>query len=363
MPPYLIVGIDPGTTIGLASIDLSGSIIELFSGRHVGVEKTIEHLISVGHVSLVATDVSPVPDFVSKIASSLGAPVFPPKEPLPVSQKNEMTKEFNPGDVHQRDALAAALNAFQHYKNKFQKIESKGLGDDVKDLVLQGISIEAAAEFLSEEEPKPQPKKKKSHPQKKELSQEEQMLRNLRRQVELLKEKITQNEEKIKALNDQTTQAKRIYRLELHKDKEIGQREHVIRNLDSSLAKMKKKAGQIEEYRILWEKIGQKEIQPVGIFPKEYGGLTFLRRKIKKKDWNQLEKAEVVFIGDLKDREFLIKKGIRTADAAILRSLNDCYYVKEKDLTPIKKKGLQRDLEEIVIDYRLERESNPKGSS
>ncbi|MFC2154370.1 DUF460 domain-containing protein [Candidatus Altiarchaeota archaeon] len=362
MPKYILVGVDPGTTMGLASLDFKGNIVELFSSRHLGLEGAIEHLVSLGHVSLVATDVFPVPRFVSKVASTLGATVFYPDKSMSVKMKNELTSDFKEdvGDVHQRDALAAALNAYSNFKNKFQKIGAQGLGDEVKNLVLQGISVDAAIAFLSEEEEVP-PKKPKPIPIEREISEEERMLSSLKRHVKGLKEKIKRDDTEIKTLQDELAKVKNRYRVELRRDPEIREKEESIKNLESTLEKLKKKTNQIEHLQQLWTKAGSSEIYPVGVFPQVYNGLTLLKRRLKKRDWDNIKKVEIAFVDDPKDRDSLVRKGIKASESKALKQILECYYIPQKDLKKIRDKGLQRSLDEIVGDYRSEQ--NSKDSS
>ncbi len=100
---YLIVGIDPGTKTGIALIDLEGNILCLFSSKDMGLNNTIEYITSKGRPTIIASDVTPEPRFVSNVASKLGCPSFVPSEPLSVEEKNKMTKGYDVVDFHQRD--------------------------------------------------------------------------------------------------------------------------------------------------------------------------------------------------------------------------------------------------------------------
>jgi predicted RNase H-like nuclease (RuvC/YqgF family) len=66
---YLIVGVDPGTTKGIAALDFRGNVVGVLSGKEMGLDAVLEYLIGLGTVSVVATDVCPAPDFVLKVAS------------------------------------------------------------------------------------------------------------------------------------------------------------------------------------------------------------------------------------------------------------------------------------------------------
>ncbi len=56
---YAFVGIDPGTTIGEAMIDLEGKPIEVFSSKNYSLSDAIEKIIACGKPLIVASDVIP----------------------------------------------------------------------------------------------------------------------------------------------------------------------------------------------------------------------------------------------------------------------------------------------------------------
>ncbi len=159
---YVIVGVDPGMSTGIAVIDLMGNVLLAETRKGVDRGDIIDLISRIGHPILVATDVKPVPDFVKKLAAKLGVPVFEPPQSLSVAEKRRLLEAVSSAripleklDSHARDALAAALKALQHYSKKLSQIESyiEKLGIDVdvehvKALVIKGMTI---AEALEEE--------------------------------------------------------------------------------------------------------------------------------------------------------------------------------------------------------------------
>ena len=119
---HLIIGIDPGTTTGLAAVTLDGKVRHSESYRNAGADQILRTITSLGRPSLITSDVTPTPGSVLKIASSLGCAVFTLYEPLSVNEKNTLTSGYDTGDLHTRDALAAALNAYNKNKNKLNKM-------------------------------------------------------------------------------------------------------------------------------------------------------------------------------------------------------------------------------------------------
>jgi predicted RNase H-like nuclease (RuvC/YqgF family) len=72
---YIIVGIDPGTTIGVAIIDLEGKTIEVFSSKNYSCSDVIERIIARGNPLIVASDVTPTPSTVKRISRIFSSPV------------------------------------------------------------------------------------------------------------------------------------------------------------------------------------------------------------------------------------------------------------------------------------------------
>lgn len=120
-----IVGFDPGVTSGLAVISLGGEVLFLDSFRGKSINQISEEITKVAQPLIVATDVSPTPDSVVKLSRSFGAVLFEPTISLTVEEKQSMTSGISIKDIHQRDALAAALAAHRAYLPLIQKTKLK----------------------------------------------------------------------------------------------------------------------------------------------------------------------------------------------------------------------------------------------
>ncbi len=150
---YIIVGLDPGTTTGIAALNLSGDLVDLVSSRAMSSSDVIEWIAARGRPLVVATDVFPTPGAVEKVKRAFNAVLFSPGADMPGVEKIALGREVGYRNDHERDALAAALSAFKKYKNKFLQVEKKAPAeidpDEVKALVVRGYSIEnAVAEFI-----------------------------------------------------------------------------------------------------------------------------------------------------------------------------------------------------------------------
>jgi len=109
------VGIDPGTTVGIAILDLEGNVLDIFSARNFSLYDISEYISKFGYPAIIATDVSPPPATVEKLSHNYDARFFSPPQSLTVDEKNAATFGYKTENFHQRDALAAALKAFNHY--------------------------------------------------------------------------------------------------------------------------------------------------------------------------------------------------------------------------------------------------------
>ncbi|WP_286858291.1 DUF460 domain-containing protein, partial [Methanosaeta sp. UBA356] len=149
---YIIVGLDPGTTTGIAALNLRGELVDLISSRAMSSSDVIEWIAARGRSLIVATDVSPTPGAVEKVKRAFNAVLFSPGADMAGEEKIALGRELGYKNDHERDALAAALAAFRKYKNKFIQVEKKAPAevdpDEIKALVVRGYSIEnAIAEF------------------------------------------------------------------------------------------------------------------------------------------------------------------------------------------------------------------------
>ncbi|HUL61928.1 MAG TPA: DUF460 domain-containing protein [Methanocella sp.] len=148
---HIIVGVDPGTTIGIAALNLDGELVGLVSSRVMSVPDIVGYIREKGKPVVVATDVVPPPATVEKIKRSFKATLFVPNERIAVDEKVKLARPYGYGNDHERDALAAAVKAYNAYKNKFAQIDRKvpaHLTDDVKAMAVGGKAVDAAVEML-----------------------------------------------------------------------------------------------------------------------------------------------------------------------------------------------------------------------
>ena len=160
----VIVGLDPGITVGIAALDLNGQVLTTYSERNMGISDVIKFISEIGHPIIISTDVNPAPGLVEKIARSFKALLFVPRESLKVEEKNELLRNLGVTveDDHQRDALTAAYKAYlrlkpklDHIDAKLKELEIRGKGEEIKALVVQGYNLgEAILKVKEKEKPK-----------------------------------------------------------------------------------------------------------------------------------------------------------------------------------------------------------------
>jgi predicted RNase H-like nuclease (RuvC/YqgF family) len=134
------VGIDPGKTTAVAVLDLDGNLISLFSKKNLTKGEISRHILGYGRPVMIATDRSPAPSSVEKMAAVFSARLVEPEENLFKREKNSLARDFmadNNGkgiNQHEKDALASAIYAYNTVKPTMirvrHKIRALGHGDD-----------------------------------------------------------------------------------------------------------------------------------------------------------------------------------------------------------------------------------------
>ncbi|HSD57760.1 MAG TPA: DUF460 domain-containing protein [Methanotrichaceae archaeon] len=328
---YIIVGLDPGTTTGIAALNLQGDLIDLISSRAMSSSDVIEWIAARGRPLVVATDVFPTPGAVEKVKRSFNAVLYSPGSDVPAEEKISLAKEFGYKNDHERDSLAAAVSAFKKYKNKFMQVEKKVPPeidpDEVKALVVRGYSIEnAIAEFTAQ--PVPEVKEApsaeiasaeiSSSPEASTLRSQNQQLaeqvKTLRAYVDDLKSELAEKEEITNRLSDRLDRLKDKTAREIKRDQEIKIRDKEIERLRAVLRserkyikKLKKsltrqkKAEQIEELK------GLRRLALLEAFSKEAVASALEQKRVGRGDLVLLEDASG---GGKNTAELLVEQGI-----------------------------------------------------
>ncbi|WP_231185610.1 DUF460 domain-containing protein [Haladaptatus sp. DYF46] len=260
---HVIVGIDPGTTTAVAMTDLDGTLLDVLSTRTADTADVIEWIIERGRPVIVAADVTPMPETVEKFRRSFDAAGWTPERDLPVDEKQHRTREEGYDNDHQRDAMAAALFAFDSHEDQFQRIARKvppgmSRGEVTARVVAKDESVESVLRDLSDD---PEPEEEESEHTVRELSAEEKRIKQLESQVERLQshttelnETVEERDERIDELETELSDTRRKERQNARERRDISRllrennrledelddRDDRIEELEGKLARLKK---------------------------------------------------------------------------------------------------------------------------
>ncbi|MCC6052890.1 MAG: DUF460 domain-containing protein [Desulfurococcaceae archaeon] len=156
---FVILGVDPGTTVGVAVLDFKGYPLLVTSSKVPDRELIVKSVLRLGKPVIIAVDTSKPPDFVKKLASNLNAVIYTPEYDIPVEEKQKIVSDYTTlynveiPDSHARDALASAVKAHRSFKPLIEEVESKtrGLRGVVKErIILEVLRGKSLVEALDE---------------------------------------------------------------------------------------------------------------------------------------------------------------------------------------------------------------------
>ncbi len=146
---HIIVGIDPGKTSGLVCLDLDGRVIFSKHKTFAGVGWLVDEIRRIGVPSIIACDREPN-DIVRKVGAAFNAHVFSPDKVVSSLEKSEISRPLGIKNVHERDACAAAIKAYNAHANKLKQAErlakQRNVGDvdRIKAKIIDKYSIDEA---------------------------------------------------------------------------------------------------------------------------------------------------------------------------------------------------------------------------
>jgi len=243
-PRYLIVGIDPGTTTAIAAIDLDGNLLHLASSRQMNMSGVIESLYKVGKPLIIAADVQQMPYSVEKIRRAFSAIAYSPKQDMSVDTKMDLTSPFPYANDHERDALSAALEAYRHYRNKFQNLAKRVPPghdlDEVRARVIRGQALDQVLGDLKVKVPAPEtaePAVEIDAKHDERVRVLDGMVKRLRTFVAELQEEVKQRDYEIHRLQSRLHRVRTMRDAKLVKDGEIAKRDAIIQSQKKRLRK------------------------------------------------------------------------------------------------------------------------------
>jgi len=280
----LIVGVDPGTTCGLAVLSLAGEPLLVTSRRGLTRGDVTRILLDLGESVVVGADVTPAPRFVQKLANSLNSVLFTPRVLLEATEKQQIVSDYSSkhglslGDPHERDALAAALKVFQSLTNKFEQVEAhvretgvKIPVEECKALVVRGHTIKEAIKLLT---PKPSPRREITPAEpparpgelverlKLRITDQAQEIRRLERLNESLTKRMRELNSSVEALRASLEQARLAEEAKVGRDRDI---QVLHREVEGLRTQLKRTTAESEEYRVRLERLKRfKELESRG---------------------------------------------------------------------------------------------------
>jgi predicted RNase H-like nuclease (RuvC/YqgF family) len=253
----VIVGIDPGTTTAAAVVGLDGTVHALYSSRTADTAEVTEWIIEQGRPIIVAADVEPMPETVEKFRRSFDA-----------AETLHRTREAGYDNDHERDALAAALYAYDDHEDQFDRIGAKVPPRLDREAVIAGVvaggaSVEAVIAELSEEDGAEsgggEGDEDEADPTEPERTEEEETIRRLRERVERLESHadslesdLAERDERIAELEE----AKREERIEARTRRAVSRLERetdrLERERDEARDAVEELEGKVETLKELW---------------------------------------------------------------------------------------------------------------
>lgn len=262
---HVIAGVDPGTSVAVGLIDLNGSVLDVWSSRTASTDDVVEWIIERGQPVIVAADVDEMPSTVEQIRRSFDAAGWTPTADLPVDEKLHRCRDAAVANDHERDALAAALFAFDDHVEQLTRVAEEtppGMAwEQVASLVLgDGLVIDAAIEKLRDEpEPEQSPTRTETappSPQQRRIRTLEQRVQRQGSHIEDLKAALDDREQQIETLEDKLKQARTEERRAVRRERAVTRKEREKRRLERDLEAARDEVAaledKVERMKALW---------------------------------------------------------------------------------------------------------------
>jgi len=268
-PRYLIVGLDPGTTTGIAAVDLDGNLVLLTSSRQMTMSDIIEELYHAGKPLIIASDVHEMPYSVEKIRRAFNAIPYTPKQSLSVEAKYDLTASFTYMNDHERDALSAALDAYRSLQNKFRNIVKRvqpGVDlDEVRARVLRGQPLDAVLADLQGAPARPKEEEPAAPIPERPIEDErvmalDGMVKRLRSYVQELEEEIRERDREIDRLRQDLRRARSATERKIRRDAELATKDATIESLREQLRGERRRSRQLKKRLERMRKVEKIEI-------------------------------------------------------------------------------------------------------
>ncbi len=236
---HTIVGVDPGTTTAIAVLDLEGNLLGVRSKKGWSPAEVVEYILSFGKPVIIATDKSNPPDFVSKLRASFNAVLHVPREDTSVERKKHLVSPFRNeiSNDHERDALSAAIDAYNAHKSKLLNVEKRippGVDvDAVKAGIIRGLTLKELIDRKEEKGDSRSRVRKQSKLEMRELRARDRVIRELEEENRLLRKQVDELREEVERLRSKLVAMAREEHREIR-------RENYVRSLEAELSELRK---------------------------------------------------------------------------------------------------------------------------
>jgi predicted RNase H-like nuclease (RuvC/YqgF family) len=264
---HVVVGVDPGTTTAVAVVGLDGEVLDVVSTRTADAAEITEWIVERGRPIIVGADVTPMPETVEKLRRSFDAAAWTPERDLPVDVKQHRTREEGYDNDHERDAMAAALGAYDAHADQFDRIAAKiPPREDVGEVTARVVTGEESVETVLadlRDEADDGASESDDH-EARERTAEEKRIAQLERQVERLQDHVAdleatveQKDEQIDEYERKLDAARSDQRKEARTTREVTrlQRENrrLERERDERDERVEELEGKLERLKALWK--------------------------------------------------------------------------------------------------------------
>ncbi|MEF8908429.1 MAG: DUF460 domain-containing protein, partial [Haloarculaceae archaeon] len=264
---HVLVGVDPGTTTAVAVVGLDGELLDLLSTRTADTSEVIEWVVERGRPVVVAADVTPMPETVEKLRRSFDAAGWTPERDLPVDEKQHRTREEGYDNDHERDALAAALSAYDDHEDQFDRVAAKvpprqDVGPVIARVLGSEESVETVLADLADDggedgDEEPEHTERELTDAEKRAKRLEARVERLESHVDDLKETVERKDERIAEYEAELSDARREERREARERREVTRLERENDRLERELADERERVeeleGKLERLKALWK--------------------------------------------------------------------------------------------------------------
>jgi predicted RNase H-like nuclease (RuvC/YqgF family) len=263
---HVVVGVDPGTTTAVAIVGLDGEVLDVLSTRTADTAAVTEWIVERGRPVVVAADVTPMPETVEKLRRSFDAAGWAPDRDLPIDTKQHRTREAGYDNDHERDAMAAALFAYDDHEDQFDRVAAKvppgqDVGPVVARVVAGGESVETAlAAFRDDDESEEDDHEhdpREPTAEEKRIADLERQVERLQDHVERLEETVAEKDAELDDYESKLAAARSEGRKEARRDREVTRLERENRRLQSEIderdERIEELEGKLERLKALWK--------------------------------------------------------------------------------------------------------------